>query len=59
MHYTPRIVFARTRLTITSGPLMPCLEIVCMDSFANVSLHQILVFSHFKGTTNLHVSSII
>jgi len=33
-----------------SRPLMPCLETVCMDSFANVSLHQIVLFSHFKGT---------
>ena len=28
MHYTPRIVFAHTRLTIMSGPLMPCLETI-------------------------------
>jgi len=28
MHYTPRIMFAHTRLTIMSGPLMPCLETI-------------------------------
>ena len=28
MHYVPRIVFARTRLTIMSVPLMPCLETI-------------------------------
>jgi len=48
-------------LTIAWGPLMPCLETICMDSFADVSLHQIILFDHFKGLmlfANLHFSSI-
>jgi len=48
------LVVARTKLAIMSRPLMPCL-------FANVNLHHIFLFNHFKGWmlfTNLHFFSL-
>jgi len=40
---------------------MPSLEIICMASFADVSLYQTFLTDRFKGLmvfTNLHFSSI-
>jgi len=54
--------FARTRLAIVSVPLMPCLETICMTSFADANLHQTFLSDQFKDLmlfTNLHFSSII
>jgi len=47
---------------IMSRPLVPCLETICMTSFADVNLHQFLLFAHFTGLmlfADLHISSII
>jgi len=47
---------AHTKLTITSGPLMSCLETIYMAWSANVNL-QFFLSDHFKGLmlfTNLH-----
>jgi len=48
--YPEMQVFAHTKLTLMSGPLMPlpCLETICMASLADVNLH-IFLSDHFKG----------
>jgi len=47
--YPEMQVFAHTRSTVMPRLAMPCLETICMNSFAHVSLHQILLFDHFLG----------
>ena len=62
MHYILRNVFAHTRLTIESGPLMPCWETICIDFLYAAHLHPTFLIDHFKCLilfTNLHFSSII
>ena len=60
--YPEMLVFARTRLAIVSGPLMPCWETTCTDFLYDAHLHPTFLFDRFKFLmlfANLHFSSIV
>ena len=60
--YPEMLVFAHTRLTIVSGPLMPCQETTCIDFLCDARLHPTFLFDRFRCLMlfrNLHFSSII
>jgi len=58
--YLEMQVFAHIRLTILSGPLMPCLGAICM--FLINDVHHLIFSDDFKGLTlftNLHFHPLI
>jgi len=60
--YPEILVFAHTRLSIVSGPLMPCWETTCIDFLYDAHLRLTFLLDRFKCLMlfrNLHFSSFI
>ena len=60
--YPDMLLFAHTRLSIVSEPLMSCWETTCIDFLYDTHFHPIFLYDRFKCLmlfTNLHFSSII